>query len=153
MKRQKALHSLSHDHHQGLILAQLIKAGSPEYKGLPTTLEGKKEYTLKSFTEDLVPHFAKEEEVLFPLAKNKSQKIGDIVDELISQHKQIYSLIDRIKESDSIEGDLDELGKMLEMHIRKEERELFQEIQKFLTEDELTKLENDLGSSSASCKI
>jgi len=43
IKRDKALHILSHDHHHGLILAQLIKKGSPQYKNLPNTTEGKKD--------------------------------------------------------------------------------------------------------------
>lgn len=153
MKRHKALQSLSHDHHHGLLLAQLIKTGSPEYKGLPNTLNGKKDYALKSFEKDLVPHFRKEEDILFPVVKNKSKNINHLVEKLIAQHKQIYLLVGKIKASDSFQNDLDELGKLLELHIRKEERELFQEIQKFLNEDELNKLENDLGSSSSACKV
>jgi hemerythrin-like domain-containing protein len=36
-----------------------------------------------------------------------------------------------------LEDVLDELGKLLEKHIRKEERELFIEIEKILSDDEL----------------
>jgi iron-sulfur cluster repair protein YtfE (RIC family) len=153
MKRHKALHTLSHEHHHGLLLAQLIKYGSPDYKDLPKTLSGKKDYTLRIFKRELIPHFKKEEEILFPLSKDKSDRIKALINELIKQHKKVYSLIEKIEVTDSVEEYLNELGMLLESHIRLEERELFQEIQKYLTEAELNKLEVDLGSSSADCKI
>ena len=57
MKRHPALHTLSHDHHQGLILAQQLKKGAPQYKGMPSTLVGKKDYTLSFYNDELVQHF------------------------------------------------------------------------------------------------
>jgi len=42
---------------------------------------------------------------------------------------------------------LDELGNILESHIRKEERDLFMKIQEILTEDELTTVEKQLTGS------
>lgn len=153
MKRHKALYSLSHEHHNGLMLAQLVKANSPEYKGLPKTIEDKKHYAEKFFEENLIPHFKKEEDILFPLAKSKGDEIEKLVEELIQQHKKIYSLIEMLKSSAQPEIELDELGKLLESHIRKEERELFQMVQKILSEDELEKLEKDLGSSTNACLI
>lgn len=153
MKRHKALLSLSQEHHHGLLLAQLIKAGSTEYKGLPRTTADKKLYTINFFEENLILHFRKEEEVLFPLIKKKNPIIENLVDQLIRQHKEIFLLIDKLKLSSQPENELDELGKLLEGHIRKEERELFQLIQEALTEIELEKLENELGEVSFGCKI
>ena len=153
MKRHKALQSLSQEHHHGLLLAQLIKTGSPEYKGLPRTTVEKKLYTINFFEENLIPHFKKEEEVLFPRSKEKNPDIENLVNELINQHKGIYSLITKLKTSAQPEIELDELGKLLEAHIRKEERELFQMIQEILSEEELAKLEVDLGDASFECKI
>jgi iron-sulfur cluster repair protein YtfE (RIC family) len=153
MKRHKALISLSHDHHHGLMLAQLIKSGSPEYKGLPNTLAGKVQHAVNFFEEHLIPHFKKEEEILFPAAKSKSSKIDNLVDELMQQHKTIYSLIDKLKSSSSPEAELNELGILLDNHIRKEERELFQIIQDTLTENDMNKLEIDFGDSTLSCKV
>jgi iron-sulfur cluster repair protein YtfE (RIC family) len=153
MKRHKALQSLSQEHHHALILALLIKIGSPDYKGLPKTIEDKKNYTLKFFKEKLIPHFNKEEDILFPLSKKKNPEIENLVNILIKQHKEIYSLIDKLKISSRPEYELDELGKLLEGHIRKEERELFKLIQEALTENELEQLEIDLGETSPGCKI
>ncbi len=143
MKRHKALQSLSHEHYHGLRLAQLIKVGSPEYKGLPRTMSEKKLYTIKFFEENLIPHFKKEEEILFPLSRKKNSNV----------EKQICLLIDKLKISTKPEVELDHLGKLLDAHIRKEERELFQIIQEILSEDELVKLEADLGDTSLGRKI
>jgi hemerythrin-like domain-containing protein len=153
MKRHKALHSLSHEHHHGLMLAQLIKSGSPEYKGLPNTVAGKVQHAINFYEEHLIPHFKKEEEILFPSAKSKSSKIDNLIDELMHQHKTIYSLIDKLKSSSSPEAELNELGILLDNHIRKEERELFEIIQDILSENEMNKLEKDLGDSTVSCKV
>ena len=153
MKRHKALQSLSQEHHHGLLLAQLIKAGSPEYKGLPRTTADKKLYTINFFEENLIPHFKKEEEILFPLAKKKNPIIANLVNELIKQHKEIYLLISKLKISLQPENELDGLGKLLETHIRKEERELFQMIQEVFSEDEFEKLESELGEASSTCML
>lgn len=153
MKRHKAFRTLSRDHHHGLVLAQLIKSGSPNYKDLPKTTVDKKNYTLKFFEENLIPHFKKEEEVLFPLSEVKGADIKKIVSELTEQHREVYKLIELLKQSAEPENELNELGKLLELHIRKEERILFQELQMILSEDELLKLENDLDEPSTNCKI
>ena len=153
MKRHKSLQSLSQEHHHGLMLAQLIKSGSPEYKGLPNTVEGKVQHTIKFFEENLIPHFNKEEKILFTISKNKNAEIDRLINELIFQHKAIYSLVDKLRKSSEPEIELNELGMLLESHIRKEERELFQSIQNVLTESEMEKLEKDLGESSTSCKV
>jgi hypothetical protein len=76
-----------------------------------------------------------------------------LIDELVEQHKKIYFFIDKIKTSESVENYLDELGKLLESHIRLEERELFKELQNILNEKELSKLETELGVALSSCKI
>ena len=152
MKRHKALKSLSQEHHHGLMLAQLIKVGSPEYKGLPRTMSEKKPYTIKFFEENLIPHFKKEEEILFPLSRKKNSNVEKQINELIEEHKKIGLLIDKLKISTKPEVELDHLGRLLDVHIRKEERELFQIIQEILTENELENLETELGKAKFECE-
>ena len=84
MKRHPALYPLSHDHHQGLILAQQLKKGAPHYKGMPSTPEGKKEYTIAFYKSDLIRHIQDEEKILFPSAKKRSEKIDRLIAEIIS---------------------------------------------------------------------
>ncbi|MCH7721722.1 MAG: hemerythrin domain-containing protein [Bacteroidetes bacterium] len=144
MERHKALHSLSHDHHHGLILAQLIKKGSPQYKNLPNTTEGKKDYSIRFYNYKLIKHFEDEEKILFPVVNGKNDEIDNLIEEIIIEHKKIKLLINQLESDEDVESTLDELGRILESHIRKEERDLFMKIQAILTKDELTTLEKQL---------
>ena len=137
MKRHPALYPLSHDHHQGLILAQQLKKGAPQYKGMPTTLEEKKNYTISFYNNDLKKHFKSEEDILFPFVKSKNEKVDKLIVEIISEHLKMEKIIENLEKTDQLENMLDELGWLLEKHIRKEERMLFVEIEKMLSEDEL----------------
>lgn len=147
MKRHPALYTLSHDHHQGLILAQQLKKGAPHYKGMPSTPEGMKEYTIAFYKSDLAKHFRDEETILFPSAKRKSDKIDRLIAEIISEHRKMEAFIDELKKTGEIEKVMDELGYLLEDHIRKEERELFVEIEMVLSEIELSSISQKITES------
>jgi iron-sulfur cluster repair protein YtfE (RIC family) len=146
MKRHKSLILFSHDHYHGLQLAQLIKRNAPKFKNLPNDLEGKKNYTLGFYENDLLHHFYLEENIILPAVKGKNKEIDNLFEDLISEHKKIESLIKSLKENINIEDRLDEIGTLLKDHIRKEEQILFEKIQKELSEKELQKLEEDLHS-------
>jgi iron-sulfur cluster repair protein YtfE (RIC family) len=139
MKRNKNLVPLSRQHHYGLILAQLVKKDAPEYRGLPTDTEGKRAYVLKEWEERLQSHFEIEEKFLFPtlIAENILEME---VKELISQHRQIRRLIDQLREENEVVYHLNTLGHLLEKHIRKEERELFQKAQELLSKEKLDEI-------------
>jgi iron-sulfur cluster repair protein YtfE (RIC family) len=147
MKRHPSLYTLSHDHHQGLILAQQLKKGAPQYKGMPSTLDGKKEYTISFYKADLKKHFLDEEDILFPVAKNKNAVIDKLIADVILEHRKMESLIKDLEKTDQLENVLDELGWLLEKHIRKEERELFMEIEKVLTDEELKIVSEEISQS------
>lgn len=137
MKRHNNLIPLSHDHHHGLILANLIKLNAPVFKGLPNELSGKIEYTKNFFSLELVRHFKEEEEILYPLVKGKSKEIDILFREIFVEHLQIKKLIDQLDSSTEPLLILDKLGRLLENHIRKEERELFEMIQNEFNNGEL----------------
>ena len=147
LKRDKALHILSHDHHHGLLLAQLIKKGSPKYKNMPNTAGGKKDYSIRFYNDELIKHFNDEEKILFPVVKGKDDEIDNLFTEIITEHKKIKQLINQLESNEDVENTLDELGHILESHIRKEERNLFGKIQEILTEEDLTAIENQLSGS------
>lgn len=147
MKRHPALYTLSHDHHQGLILAQQLKKGAPQYKGMPSTLEDKKEYTLSFYKTELVKHFQDEENILFPAVENKNVEVDKLIAEIISEHRKIEALVSELEKTNNLEAVLDELGKLLEKHIRKEERELFVEIEKVLPDEELITISEKISKS------
>ncbi len=66
---------------------------------------------------------------------------------MITEHRKIDQLISRIESDEDVENTLDELGNLLESHIRKEERNLFMKIQAILTEEELTAVEKQFTES------
>jgi len=144
MEIKFSLHPLSHDHHQGLILAQQLKKGAPQYKGMPATLEEKKNYTISFYNNELKKHFDDEEKILFPFVKDRSPEIDVMVNGIIDEHRQMENLVNEIQETNDLENVLNELGWLLEKHIRKEERELFPEIERILTEGELSELKTKL---------
>lgn len=147
MKRHKALILLSHDHHKGLLLAQLLKKTAPAYKDLPDDPVGKMNYAIEAYKSDLSIHFKDEEEILFPLLSNKSAEIDDLINELLDEHKIIEDGISSLKASDDLVNHLDAIGNILEKHIRKEERILFQKAQSILSDNELGVIENGIEKS------
>ena len=151
IKRHKALQPLSKDHHQGLILAQILKKGAPQYKGMPTTIEGKKEYAIAFFESELKQHFMTEQNVLFAYAVNKNEELDTLIEELFIEHREINYLFAKILSSSQPDNLLDELGRKLELHIRKEEREVFAKIEAALSEDELQELGSKVTNSPARC--
>lgn len=147
MKRHKALILLSHDHHRGLLLAQLLKKNAPSYKGLPKDPAGKMNYAIEAFESDLIIHFKDEEEILFPLLRNKTSELDKLIDELLDEHKKIEDGISSLNKADDLVDDLDKVGIILENHIRKEERILFQKAQSVLSEAILTGIKNSIEKS------
>ena len=146
MKRHKSLIFISHDHYHGLQLAQLLKKNSPKFKNLPNDLEGKKNYTISFYENDLLHHFYLEENIILPAVKGRNKEIDKLFEEIIVEHKNIESAVEYLKKSNNIENKLNEIGIMLQEHIRKEEQILFEKIQKELSEKELSELEEELHS-------
>ena len=135
---------LSREHHDGLIAAQLIKKGAPDYKGMPTDFKGKSEYIVQFYYSHLVPHFQNEEDKLFPLVKDIDENIDSLIIEIIQEHNLIKNYIKTVEGNNHTEETLDQLGKLLDNHIRKEERVLFELIQNKCNETELAKIKNIL---------
>lgn len=136
MKRDEALAPLSREHHSTLILAQLLKKGAPVYKGLPDTDEAKAAYAEQQFKENIRKHFQDEERVLQKV-KNCSEAISSLSGEIINEHRQLAELFLSLNKTTGLADVLDKLGRMLEAHIRKEERALFPLIQEHCSKEEL----------------
>ncbi len=144
MKRHPSLIRLSKEHHDGLILAQIVKKDAPVYKGMPANPEGKKEYTLNFYKTDLIKHFEVEERILIPEIKGHNNAIDKLCDKVLDEHKELNSYIEKLLEDDNYEEILNQFGILLESHIRMEERELFEEIQKQFDDEFLNRLESKL---------
>ncbi len=136
MKRIETLAPLSRDHHSTLILAQLLKKGAPIYKELPNTAKDKKEYALNHYNTHIKNHFTTEEKIL-EVVQNISSAIKTLCEEIIQEHKKLHALFCELEHAVDIENTMDEIGTLLEVHIRKEERILFPILQEKCTADQL----------------
>lgn len=144
MKRSKTLIPLSHDHHHGLLLAQMLKKNAPEYRTLPNLPDQKAKYAIDFFYSDLIKHFRVEEDILYPFVKGLDRSLDEMFIEIISEHKKIEEYINRLKNNNEIVDIMDTLGKLLESHIRKEEKIVFPKIELVLGEVKLRQLEVEI---------
>lgn len=129
MQRHPSLIPLSRDHHKSLILARLLQKDSPAYKGLPETLSGKAAYAIECFEQELIGHFETEEKTVIANVRGISAQLNELSDILIGEHRQLTGLFRAINRDAPSADLLDEIGNLLEQHIRKEEREFFPLIQ------------------------
>lgn len=139
MKRHEALAPFSREHHGALILAQVMKKGAPAYKGMPVDTEDKISYAIEFFDVHLKDHFNREEAMLEKV-ENVNEEIKSLSKAIFAEHDALKNDFIKLKTADDKIMALDELGKMLEAHIRKEERVLFPLIEKHCGEEILAYL-------------
>ena len=144
MKRHKSLIPLSRQHQRALITAQLIKKNAPEYRDLPKTSSEKRSYVIQFYYDHLVPHFKAEEEILIPFVEKRSKEFEEINEAIREEHLKIRELILEIESKNNYIDLMNELGFLLESHVRKEERIWFEKIQNILSEKELDELTSQM---------
>ncbi|MDP4192289.1 MAG: hemerythrin domain-containing protein [Bacteroidota bacterium] len=147
MKRNKTLIPLSHDHHHGLLLAQMLRKNALEYRTLPNLPDQKAKYAIDFFYSDLIKHFRLEEDILYPFVKGLDRSLDEMFIEIISEHKKIEEYINKLKNNNEIIeiiDIMDTLGKLLESHIRKEEKIVFPKIELVLGEEKLRQLDVEI---------
>ena len=66
--------------------------------------------------------------------------IDNFIDEIKNEHRQLTALFFSLNNTTKPEDTLDELGRMLEAHVRKEERVLFPLIQQHCSGDVLQQI-------------
>jgi len=140
MKRHLALINFSREHHNALILAQILKKDGPNFKDLPADDEGKRTYTLLFYKTELVKHFRDEEEILFTFVSRQSALLTEETAMLIDEHKKLKNLMHQLSSTGNLVNVLDKIGMLLEKHIRFEERVYFQKVQEIFSEKELDEL-------------
>jgi hemerythrin-like domain-containing protein len=134
-RRHDALIPLSHDHQQALGLAFRLHHPAPPGPVTPTTpastAASRRAETLAFFRDHLVRHFEIEEEVLFPVLRSAyapGTQEHSLIDVLCAEHRRMREIRDTIEGAVSEEDlcrALTELADVLELHVRREERELF----------------------------
>jgi hemerythrin-like domain-containing protein len=146
MKRHKALYNLSHEHQHALAFA--LKLKYPR-KPLSSILEEEVPLLSKELTDIfenvLKRHFANEERCLVPGFEQ-----NELMKRMLEEHVKLAGLYRKISDNPekwdlkTTRDKLSLFGELLELHIRFEERELFPMIEETLSEDELSKLGEQL---------
>lgn len=110
------------------------------------------------FVGEIQNHFDAEEREIFPVAVRFAE-LSRLIDELIAEHALLRDYFALATERTMDPGKLHDFAKKLSAHIRKEERELFESLQRLLTPEELasvgTALKHALNDDSeqASCSL
>lgn len=132
MKRERALVSLSHDHHQALVVAQNLRRASTE-----TAAEARAK--LAAYWEEHGrTHFRLEEEVLLPAYAGHGDPYDPLLARALCDHVAIRHRIQLLgRDSAASLAALHELGGLISDHVRLEERELFPLIESALPHAEL----------------
>jgi hemerythrin-like domain-containing protein len=142
MRRHRALVALSRDHHDVLQLAEGLRRGGPSSLRdvLPAELADLARHVQRFAVDRLEPHFVAEEQTLFPASRGRDRELDKLIETLHMEHARITALVKELDCGREIETTLDTLGRTLIRHVRSEERDLFEMIQKHLTEAELDAL-------------
>lgn len=137
MLRDPSLIPLSRQHQHGLALCVLTERGL-QSNASPRNIARLARKAIDHYEVELTNHFEVEERILFPALTESA-----LVSELISQHRQVESLVARLREQPSA-AILLEFTALLRSHIRREENELFEDAQKILSREELDKLGKEI---------
>lgn len=140
MKRHTSLIPLSREHHSALILAKSLQKDTPTYKGMPSDAEEKVKSAQKFYEEELIQHFEEEEKIL-KLIKGVNAAIDLLSETILREHEELKRLFKSLDTAKDLTVSLDTLGKMLENHIRKEERQLFPLIQESCDDQTMNEIE------------
>ena len=134
MLRDPALIPLSQQHHNGLALCVLTERALREDRSA-ATIQRLAQKAVDRYEIELSNHFGIEEELLFPLIERELGKMA-MVDELIADHRALEGMIEQLRTAPSLEL-LERFCELLRSHIRREENELFQDVQGRLPKDVL----------------
>jgi hemerythrin-like domain-containing protein len=151
MLRDKSLIPLSHQHQRALALCVRIDRAQP----IPETdLQAWQSEIEQHFAQEIKFHFSAEESLLFPAARRFPELIP-LVEELIADHAVLRESFSRAETRRMSAESLSAFAQQLSAHIRKEERQFFEHLQRLMTTEELAtlgvQLEEALKDAAQSC--
>lgn len=140
MLRDKSLIPLSHQHQHALALCVRIDRAGP----IPESDLAAWNAELKQlFQSEIGIHFAAEELVLFPVARRFAE-LDALIEDLLADHAALREYFAECEATGLAADDLKASAQRLADHVRKEERQLFESLQKLLSAEELSKLGQEL---------
>lgn len=153
MLRDKNLIPLSHQHQHALALCVRLDRA---LRGGGVDLEPWQAEIQMMFQQEIGVHFAAEEKELFPAASRFPELIP-LVRELEAEHAALRELFAQASARSLEETSLSALAEKLAQHIRKEERQLFESLQKLMGAEELgalgAALNEALKEATTSCML
>lgn len=136
MLRDSNLVPLSRQHQHALALCVRINraalASDIEVKAWQVEIQ-------QHFEQEIQYHFAAEERYLFPAARHYPEVIP-LVDELLGEHQQLRHYFSQSASAALDGAAIRQFANTLSSHIRKEERQLFEELQKCMVPETLLKI-------------
>ena len=130
MLRDRTLIPLSRQHHNGLALCVLSRR-SLAADSSTANIARVTRRVIDHYEVELANHFEIEEQVLFPACGPMP-----VIDQLIEEHRTMERMIAELRSAGST-ALMEEFFTLLTAHIRREERELFEEIQRAIPRDVL----------------
>jgi hemerythrin-like domain-containing protein len=153
MLRDPSLIPLSRQHQHALALCvrldRAIRAGEIDLEAWQAEIH-------QQFESEIVIHFAAEEKEVFPAA-GRFPEMRTLVDELLAEHGSLRHCFSRASSRNLDRQSLADFGEKLAHHIRKEERQLFEGMQKVMSPVELaalgSALDEALKASAQACAL
>lgn len=133
MKRHPALEQLSRDHHHALVVAQRLKRADQ-----PGAERARSDF-LSYWDAKGSEHFREEEDILLPTLARFTDPHQELIARVLTEHVAIRRGALELAGGAPL-ATLQALGRELERHVRREERELFPLIEGALPEEELVRL-------------
>ena len=149
VKRHQALIPLSNEHFSHLVFAKRLREGKPDNveSRWPENSDEKRliDQTKEYFTVDMLHHFELEEKEVFPIYAlyiEDGSPEKNLLDFILQHYQTVKNKINSITDLTGKELilKLKEIGTDIEEHIRKEERQLFEDVQRKIPTDELMEI-------------
>ena len=140
MLRDRNLIPLSHQHRRALVLCVRIDRASPIGDA---DLAAWQAEIAQHFQSEMRVHFAAEENVLFPSARQFPALIP-LVEELLLDHFMLRESFAKAEARAMSAAEVSTFAEHMSAHIRKEERQLFERMQELMNQEQLALLGKDL---------
>ena len=154
MKRHVSLIPLSHDHHDGLVIAQNLILGRSKAprSAWPTDRRQQVDRLIDFFRTHLQRHVTAEEQHVFPVVERQLLDGSELVRQLREDHDEMRACIQDLEVDpvSDLHGRLTGFGERLKRHIQQEERVLFERMQAEMTPDALEAIGAALSESESS---
>ena len=153
MLRDKNLIPLSHQHQRALALCVRIDRAAPI---ADADLDAWQAEISQLFQTEIGVHFTAEERVLFPAA-SAFEELVPLIEELLADHEVLRRQCGAAQERHMSGSDLAAFALRLSTHIRKEERQLFESMQRLMSAEQLDglgrQLNDALQDASQACAV